>query len=189
MGLDLGGRRALGLCRISLWPLGRSRRHVGLGARSGGGAGGLCTCAGRLPRRQQFSDNTLARPGRRCRLVSACTARCVSAVLCREPWLFPQHQPQQYGDQHDHDHQRLQHHNCQQNHQRDQNRLCQSAGARRSCRGADDRVRARAARGKGSSAGVERRDRECPGLGGRSSGSGTAKCAWRRGCGHQAARH
>ena len=55
VGLDLGRRRALGLCRVALRPLGQHQRQLGLGARPAARTGGVCAGAGGIRRRQELA--------------------------------------------------------------------------------------------------------------------------------------
>ena len=146
LGLDLGGRRALGLRRVPLRPLDESSRNVGVGARSGAQSGLLRPGAGRVRRRQQLPDRDLQWQRRWRRMVPACAARSLSTVLCGEPPLFREREPQQHGHQ-QHGHQQL-----LQQHERDQRRLRQPAGAGCRRRRADDCLRAVAAGREGRGA-------------------------------------
>jgi len=80
-------------------------------------------------------------------VVPARSARSLSAVLCREPRLFREHQPQQHRRQ-QHGHQQL-----LQQRERDQRRVRQPAGTGSGHRRPDDHVRASAAGGPGRGAG------------------------------------
>ncbi len=106
LGLELGGRRALGICAVSLWALGPPRRPLGLGARGVRPRAGLCACTRRL---HPDTSHSGARtdPGR-CRtarrLVSAGAGRGLLARLYPQPDLYTQrqyHQRQHHQDQHD----------------------------------------------------------------------------------------
>ena len=61
LGLDLGGRRALGLRRVPLRSLGEPRRHVGMGAGSDPQPGVLRAGAGGLRRRRRIRAGRLGR--------------------------------------------------------------------------------------------------------------------------------
>ncbi len=65
VGLDVGGRRAVGLRRVPLRPLDRPRRHVGLGAGSGTREGDLRAGAGGVRGRQQLPARDFGRQRRR----------------------------------------------------------------------------------------------------------------------------
>ena len=109
-------------------------------------AGLLRSGAGRVRRRQQLPACDLRRQRRRSRVVPARAARSLSTVLCGEPRLFREYQPQQHGDQHHGDQQLLQQlerHQCRV-------RQPTSAGSRR--RRADDGLRAVAAGVQGGGA-------------------------------------
>jgi len=106
LGLELGGRCALGICAVSLRALGPYRRPLGLGARGDCPRAGLCACTRRLhPATGDCGARTS--PGR-CRtarrLVSASAGRGLLARLYPQPDLYTQrqyHQRQHHQDQHD----------------------------------------------------------------------------------------
>ena len=110
VGLDLGGRCALGFRRVPLRPLGELERNVGLGAGSRAQPGRLRAGAGRFRRRQQLPAFDLERKRRRSRVVPARAARGLPAVVSGQPRLFRQRQPQQHDRQQHDDHQRVQQH-------------------------------------------------------------------------------
>jgi len=106
LGLELGGRCALGICAVSLRALGPYRRPLGLGARGDCPRAGICACTRRL---HPATGDSGARtsPGR-CRtarrLVSAGAGRGLLARLYPQPDLYTQrqyHQRQHHQDQHD----------------------------------------------------------------------------------------
>ena len=135
LGLDLGGRRALGLRRHALRPVGERERSVGMDPGSGPEPRGLRAGARGLRGRRQLPALDRRRQRRRDRLVPARSARSLPSVVHGEPRLLRERQSQQHGRQHHRDQQHLQQH---EHHQR---RLRQPAGARRDRRGADDHLR------------------------------------------------
>src|SRR5450432_1922553 len=94
MGLDLGGRRTLGLCSVSLWPLGFNWTALGMGARTSS-----CPCSPGL-----CSGTRGLRWRRRCwcsSLVPSRTTRSLSTVVSPHGWLSaPGERNQRSCDQH-----------------------------------------------------------------------------------------
>ena len=92
VGLELGRLRTVGLCAVSLRPLGDDRRTLVLVARRLRRAPGVGTCAGRLRRRRRHErERRFRRPGRW--LVSAGAVAPVPSLLSREQHLRHRHQP------------------------------------------------------------------------------------------------
>ena len=98
VGLDLGGRRALGLRRVPLRPLGESARHVGLGA--GPGAHAAPTT-----RRRWWRSSAAATSSSRSPAATSAASRwfplgpreVYRPSYRGEPRLFRERQPQQHG--------------------------------------------------------------------------------------------
>src|SRR5580704_3493687 len=103
--MDLGGRRALGIRSLPLWPLGGFWSLLGMGTRAVLGTaflrarpGGLVWRAAlwhwlRLWRRIRLWL------WRRIRLVPVRIRRAILPVVPRQPGLFPQREYQQHADQ------------------------------------------------------------------------------------------
>ena len=159
LGLDLGGRRALGLRRVALRPLDESARNMGLGTRPCANPRLLRPGTRRVCRRRQLSAIHFHRHRRWSRMVPARAARGLSTSLSGEPPLFREHQPQQ------HRHQQYGHQQHLQQHQRDQCRLREPASPGRRGRGAGDHVRAVTARVQVSGARVRGHDGQGAGVG------------------------
>ena len=119
LGLDLGRRRALGLRRVALRPLGQHRRHLGLGAGPGAQQAVYAPALVVFVGGNNFQLTHLRRPVGGVALVPAGAARGLSTVLCGEPRLLRSHQSQQ------HRRQQHQHPEHLQHHERDEHRLCQ----------------------------------------------------------------
>ena len=104
LGMDLGGRRALGLRALPLRTLGLCRKPLVLGAGAGCGQAGVCAGAGGFCRRSWNFDRR--RPGRG--LVPAGSWRSVHALLSGQPRVRGAGQRDQHrGERHSSD-QRLQ---------------------------------------------------------------------------------
>ncbi len=140
LGLDLGGRRALGLRRVALRPLDESARNMGLGPRPSANTRLLRPGARRVCRRRQLSAIHFHRHRRWSRMVPARAARGLSTSLSGEPPLFREHQPQQHG------HQQHGHQQHLQQHQRDQYRLREPESSGSGGRGAGHHLRSVTAR-------------------------------------------
>ncbi len=103
LGLDLGGRSALGLCAVALWPLGLDRSHLDVGARAGEGATRVRAGPGGVRGRRRAD----LRQWRYRSLVPAGSTRRLPALVYGQPHVLRQCEHQQHGrEQHDR-HQRL----------------------------------------------------------------------------------
>ena len=101
LGMDLGGRRALGFRALPLRTLGLCRKPLVLGAGAGCGQAGVCAGAGGICRRSWNLDRR--RPGRG--LVPAGPGRSVCALLSGQPQLCGAGQRNQHrGERHPGDH-------------------------------------------------------------------------------------
>jgi hypothetical protein len=144
LGLDLGGRRSVGLCAVSLRTLGDGRRPLGLGCWTGGRCAGLRARAGGLP------WNRRHRIRRQCGMVPAGPAGSLRAVVHREPGVHQPDQRQQHPSQHGKHHQRLQHNHRQPDYQHRQCHLREPECSGRGHCGSAARLRQRTARGQSS---------------------------------------
>ena len=104
LGLDLDRRRALGLCTVSLRPMGEPAQPLVLGARTAPRATGLCAGARRVDRQ---SARWLLRGGLPGPLVPARAARSVCAELSTHAAPCVPCQPVEHRDRRREDHPRL----------------------------------------------------------------------------------
>lgn len=161
VGMDVGGRRTLGLCALSLWTLGVRGRRLGLGSWTGSGRGsGLRAArvrsgAGGIRRRGRIRCGHRHRRSRRSRrgLVSSGPARCMGSLLSRERCLHGKCERDEFArDQQNGNYERLQHDDYQQNYGRESDlHVPELAG--RGDRSFEDRIPEWRAGGEGCSSG------------------------------------
>jgi FecR protein len=140
LGLDVGGKRTLGIRSIPLWTLGFRRDRMDMGSGTQRCAAGLCSGIGGLG---WWRARVPLFCGRRSGMVPAGSGRSISSGLSSEPGLREQRERDQYlGECHE-GYELLQ--RCCNRSQFEQHHLCEPAGERRYYRGFPRHIRERAA--------------------------------------------
>src|SRR5262245_55099787 len=99
--MDLGRRRALGICSLPLWPLGFLRRILGMVSGTVLCAPSLCSGACDLVWWTWLGCEHRIRRWTGLWLVPAWIRLAVRAVVSRQPWILRSRECQQYAD-HEH---------------------------------------------------------------------------------------